>query len=212
MQVSVAAAVNSGIDVPLRSVGFMYGPSSDHQGYLRSARLAVTLKSRWPVLAPAVAVGLLVLGLTLNAATITYDLMHWDEVHYVPPEEAANRNGLADLGLQVVDQLTLVLSGLAVAGLLLSLTGLVRGKTWAHVTTCILTAPFALCCGSAFINGQGSFNGSTGNPNTAGHTPAPTWVRIGDALGPPLLVGAAVVVLILLFVPAVHRRFYPSRQ
>ncbi|MEV1145352.1 hypothetical protein [Micromonospora sp. NPDC049799] len=164
------------------------------------------------MLAPAVAVGLLVLGLTLNAATILYDLMHWDVVYYVPPEEAANRNGLADLGLQVVDQLAVVLSGLAVAGLLLSLAGLVRGRTWAHVAACILTAPFALCCGLAFINGRGSFNGSPDDPNTPRHTLAPTWVRIGDSLGPPLLVGAAIVVLILLFVPAVYRRFYPSRH
>ncbi|MBM0226253.1 hypothetical protein [Micromonospora sp. ATA51] len=164
------------------------------------------------MLAPAVAVGLLVLGLTLNAATIIYDLMHWDVVYYVPPEEAANRNGLADLGLQVVDQLASVLSGLAVAGLLLSLAGLVHGETWAHVTTCVLTAPFALCCGLTFINGGGSFTGNPDDPNTPRHALAPTWVRIVDVLGPPLLVGAAAVVLILLFVPAVHRRFYPPRQ
>ena len=40
-----------------------------------------------------VAVSLLVLGLALNAATIIYDLTHWDVVYYVPPEVAVNRNG-----------------------------------------------------------------------------------------------------------------------
>ncbi|MGW3609170.1 hypothetical protein ACWD6N_04635 [Micromonospora sp. NPDC005163] len=168
------------------------------------AWLAVTPISRWPVLAPAVAVGVLVLGLALNAATIIYDLTRYDAVYYVPPGEASNRSGSADLGIQVVNQLALVLSGLAVAGLLLSIAGLVRGRTWAHVTTCILTAPFALCCGLTFINDPGS---SAENP---GHIWAPTWVRVGDALVLPLLVGAATVVVILLFVPAVHRRFHPS--
>ncbi|NBE83053.1 hypothetical protein [Micromonospora rubida] len=75
------------------------------------------------MLAPVVAVGLLALGLALNAATIIYDLTHYDVVYYVPPEEAASRNGLADLGIQVVSQLALVLSGLVVAGLLLSMAG-----------------------------------------------------------------------------------------
>lgn len=178
------------------------------------AGLAVTSTLRWPVLAPAVAVGLLVLGLALNAATMIYDLTHWDVVYYVPPAEAANRNGLADLGLEVFDQLASVLSGLAVAGLLLSMTGLVRGRTWAHATTCVLTAPFALCCGLAFIKGRGSFAGNPDDPNniTPRHTSAPTWVLVGDAMGPLLLVGAAIIVLILLFVPPVYRRFYPFRQ
>jgi hypothetical protein len=174
----------------------------------------VTSISRWPVLAPAVAVRLLVLGLALNAATIIYDLTHWDVVYYLPPEVAANRNGLADLGLQVFDQLASVLSALAVAGLLLSMAGLVRGRTWAHVKTCILTAPFAHCCGLMFINGRGSFAGDADDPNNIAprHTFAPTWVLISDALAPPLLVGAAVIVLILLFVPRIYGRFYPSRQ
>ncbi|MER7444016.1 hypothetical protein [Micromonospora avicenniae] len=163
------------------------------------------------MLAPVVAVGLLVLGLALNAATTIYDLTHWNEVYYLPPEEAANRNGLADLGLEVIDQLASILSGLAAAGLLLAMVGLVRGRTWAHTTTCVLTAPLALCCGLAFIKGQGSFAGNPDDPNTLTprHTSVPTWVLIGDALGPPLLVGSAIIVLILLFVPAVHRRFYP---
>ncbi|WP_130330602.1 hypothetical protein [Micromonospora kangleipakensis] len=166
------------------------------------------------MLAPAVAVSLLVLGLVLNAATIIYDLAHWGVVYYVPPEVAANRNGLADLGAQVFDQLATGLSVLAVAGLLLSIAGLVRGRTWAHVTTCILTAPFALCCGLMFINGRGSFAGDPDDPNNIAprHTFAPTWVLISDALAPPLLVGAAVIVLILLFLPPVYGRFYPSRQ
>ncbi len=174
----------------------------------------MTSASRWPVLAPAVAVGLLVLGLTLNAATIIYDLAHWDVVYYVPPAEAANRNGLEDLGLELFDQLASVLAGLAVVGLVLSTAGLVCGRTWAHATTCILTAPFALCCGLAFIKGRGSFAGNPDDPNdlTPRHTSAPTWVLLTDAVGPPLLVGAAIVVMILLFVPAVYRRFYPSHQ
>lgn len=158
------------------------------------------------MLAPAVAVGPLVLGLALNAATISYDLMHYDVVYHVPPEEAAKRNGVVDLATQVVNELALVLAVLAAAGLLLSMAGLVRGRTWAHVTTCVLTAPFALCLGRAFINNSGSFRG---NPR---RTLAPTWVRVGDALGPPLLLGAATVVLILLFVPAIYRRFHPSCQ
>ncbi|MET8120859.1 hypothetical protein [Micromonospora sp. NPDC005189] len=147
---------------------------------------------------------MLVLGLTLNAATIIYDLTNYDVAYYVPPGEASNRNGLADLGIQVVNQLALVLSGLAVAGLLLSMAGLLRSRTWAHVTTLLLAVPFALCCGLTFIGDPGS---ATGKP---GHTWAPTWVRIGDALALPLVVGAATVVVILLFVPAVHRRFHPS--
>ncbi|MGY4684180.1 hypothetical protein ACWIGG_20645 [Micromonospora aurantiaca (nom. illeg.)] len=172
----------------------------------------MTATSRWPLLAPAVAVGVLVLGLTLNAATILYDLTHADVVYDVSPQEAANRNGLADLGVQVVDQLALVLSGLVVVGLLVSSAGLLRGRAWAHVTVCILTAPIALCCGNAFIDGGGSFDDTADNSNTPAHASAPTWVRIADSLGPPLLVGAAIVVLILLFVPAVHRRFHQSRQ
>ncbi|HEX5598653.1 MAG TPA: hypothetical protein VFX61_21935 [Micromonosporaceae bacterium] len=167
---------------------------------------------RWPVLAPAAAVGLLVLGLALNAATIIYDLTHWDVVYYVSPEEAANRNGLTDLAIQLFNKLALALSGLAAVGLVLSMVGLMRGRTWAHASTCILTAPFALCCGLAFIKGQGSFTGNPDAPNniTPRHTSAPTWVLIGDALGPPLLVSAAIIVLILLFVPSVYRYFYPS--
>ena len=174
----------------------------------------MTSISRWPVFAPVVAVSLLVLGLTLNAATIIYDLTHWDVVYYVPAEVAANRNGLADLGLQVIDQLAAVLSGLAVAGLLLATAGLVRGRAWAHETTCILTAPFALCCGPMFINGGGSSTGDLNDPHNIAprHTFAPTWVLIGDVLGPPLLVGAAIIVLILLFLPPIFRRFYPSRH
>lgn len=174
----------------------------------------MTSASRWPVLAPTVAVGLLALGLALNGATMIYDLSHWDVVYYVPPEEAANRNGLADLGLEVVNQLATVVSGLAVAGLLLSMPGLVHGRTWAHATTCILTTPFALCCGVAFVEGRGSFAGNPDDPSniTPRHTSAPTWVLVGDALGPSLLVGAAIIVLILLFVPAIYRRFYPSRE
>ncbi|AXO35983.1 hypothetical protein GA0070562_3955 [Micromonospora tulbaghiae] len=167
--------------------------------------------SRWPLFAPAVAVGLLVLGLTLNAVTVLYDLTHWDVVYHVSPEEAANRNGLADLRAEVVGRLTVVLSGLAMAGLLLSLVGLVRGRAWAHTMTCILTIPMALCCGQAFIANRGSFAGSPDNPNAPQHTSAPSGIRLADSLGPPLLVGAAIVVLILLFLPAIYRRFHPTK-
>ncbi|WP_433129650.1 hypothetical protein ACQPWW_05195 [Micromonospora sp. CA-240977] len=162
--------------------------------------------SRWPLLAPAAAAGLLALALTVNAATIIYDLTNYDTVYYVRPDEAANQNGLADLGIQVVNQVALTASALTVAGLLLSIVGLLWGRTWAHVTTCILAAPLALCCGLTFVNDPGPF---TGPPQ---HASAPAWVRVADALGPPLLVGAAIVTLVLLFVPVVHRRFHPPHK
>ncbi|MCW3817715.1 hypothetical protein ONA91_24995 [Micromonospora sp. DR5-3] len=164
--------------------------------------------------APLVAISLLVCGLVLNAATISYDLTHWGAVYYAPPEVAANRNGLADLALTLFDQLALVVSGLAVVGLLLSTVGLVRGRKWAHVTASMLIAPFALCCGLQFINGRNSFTGNLDDPNNIAprHTFAPAWVLICDRLGPPLLVGAAIVVLFLMFIPPVHRRFYPPPQ
>ncbi|MEU4474297.1 hypothetical protein [Micromonospora sp. NPDC023888] len=177
------------------------------------AGLAVRMASRWTLLAPTVAVGLVVLGLALIGATAIYDLTSADVADYVTPAEAANRNGLADLGRDVVDQLTTAVTGLAAAGLLLSMTGLMRGKTWAHATTCIVTAPFALCGGLAFINSQGPPAGNPGELGnlTLGHTSAPTWVLVGDTLGPALLVGGAVIALILLQLPAVYRRFHPSR-
>lgn len=170
--------------------------------------------SRWPVFAPVVAISLLVCGLVLNGATISYDLTHWDAVYYVPPDVAANRNGLADLALMHSYQVGLAVSGLAVVGLLLSMAGLVRGKRWAHVTASVLTVPFALCFGPEFISGTGSFAGNVDDPNNIGprHTFAPAWVLICDRLGPPLLVGAAIVVLILMFLPPVYRRFYPHPQ
>ncbi|TYB96110.1 hypothetical protein FXF53_22960 [Micromonospora sp. WP24] len=161
--------------------------------------------------APVVAVGFLVLGLVLNAATIIYDLTRPDFGYDLSPQEAANGNGLADLGLIVVAQLSSALSGLAVAGLLPAMVGLVRGRPWAHVTTCVVAAPIALCCGPALIKSQ---DFSAGQPDslTPWRTSAPSWVVLGDTLGPPLLVGAAIVVLVLLFVPAVHRRFYRPGQ
>ena len=167
--------------------------------------------SRWPVFAPVVAISLLVCGLVLNAATISYDLTHLDAASYVPPDVAANRNGLADLALVHSYQVGLVVSGLAVAGLLLSMVGLVRGRRWAPVTASVLAAPFVLCFGPEFINGMGSFAGTVDDPNTIGprHTAAPAWVLICDRLGPPLLVGAAIVVLILMMLPPVRRRCHP---
>ncbi|MEU8329406.1 hypothetical protein [Micromonospora sp. NPDC048839] len=166
------------------------------------------------MVAPTVAVGLLVLGLALNGATMVYDLTNHDVVYPVPPEEAGNRNGLADLGLLVFNQVATVVSGLAMAVLLLSMVGLVRGRTWAHVTACLVAAPFALCCGVAFIDGRGSFAGNPDGPsaNTPQHTSASTWVLVADALGPPLIVGAAITVLILLFIPITYRRFHPPRE
>ena len=178
-------------------------------------RLAVASISRWPVFAPVVAISLLVCGLVLNAATISYDLTHWGAVYDVPPEVAATRNGLADLALTLFDQLALAVSGLAVVGLLLAMAGLVRGRKWAHVTASVLTVPFALCCGLNFVNGKGSSAGDVDDPNyynAPQRTSSPAWVLICDQLGPPLLVGAAIAVLILLFRPSVHRRFYPAPQ
>lgn len=90
----------------------------------------MTSMSRWPVLAPVLAVGLLVLGLALNAAAIIYDLRHWDVIYHLPPEDAANRNGLVDLDRVVVSRFSLILSGVAATGLLLSMVGLVRGRRW----------------------------------------------------------------------------------
>lgn len=167
---------------------------------------------RWPVFAPAAGISLLVCSLMLNAATIGYDLMHWDAVYYVPPEVAANRNGLVDLAGQLVDQLALAVSGLAVVGLLLSLAGLVRGERWAHVTASVLTAPFAVGCGIQFLNGRRSITGGFDSNAAPQHTLAPVWVLICDRLGPPLLMGVSIVVLILLFLPPVHGRFYPPPQ
>ncbi|MEU8286921.1 hypothetical protein AB0C01_21570 [Micromonospora sp. NPDC048905] len=154
------------------------------------------------------------LGLALNGATVIYDLTSHDAVYRVPPEEAVNRNGLADLGLVVFHQVATVVSGLAMAGLLLSMVGLVRGRRWAHGTACLVAAPFALCCGVAFVEGRGSFAGNPDAPsaNTPQHTSAPTWVLVADVLGPPLIVGAAITVLILLFIPITYRRFHPPQQ
>lgn len=173
----------------------------------------MTSTSRWPVLAPPAAVGLLVVGIALHAATLVYDLTHWDVAYHLSPQEAADRNGLVDLVGQLVDQLAVVLSVVVVVGLLLSVPGLVKGQRGAHVTTCLLAAPFAVCCGTMLISGTGFFPRgpdarSAGAPQ---HGAAPTWVHVADALAPPLLVGAAIVVLVLLYVPPVHRRFYPPQ-
>ncbi|MEU8181935.1 hypothetical protein AB0B86_14330 [Micromonospora sp. NPDC049047] len=165
----------------------------------------MTSISRWPLRTPAAAVGLLALALTLSAATICYDLTNYDALFYVRPDEAANRNGAVDLGIQVVIQVTLAVCALSVAGLLLCMVGLLRGRRWAHVTTCILATPYALCGGLTVVNDPGSFS------SQPQHASAPAWVRVGDALAPPLVVAAAIVTLILLFVPVVHRRFHPPQ-
>ncbi|WP_406070574.1 hypothetical protein [Micromonospora sp. NBC_01638] len=92
------------------------------------------------MLAPTVAVGVVVLGLAPTGATAVYNRTSVDVADYVTPGEAANGNGLADLGLDVVDQLTTVVTSLAVASLLLSMARLTHAKTWAHATTCIVIA------------------------------------------------------------------------
>lgn len=170
--------------------------------------------SRWPVFVPPIAVGGLVLGLSLHAATTIYDIRHWDTVYDVAPEVAANRNGLADLALSLFAQLDLTISCLAIVGLLLSMPGLVRGRTWAHATACTLIAPFALCCGLLLVEGRGSLHGDLDDPDNIapGRTHAPAWVLVSDTVGPPLLVSGAFVALILLLLPPVFRRFHLSHQ
>ncbi|HSI91843.1 MAG TPA: hypothetical protein VK925_00005, partial [Jiangellaceae bacterium] len=171
--------------------------------------------SHWSVLAPPVAVGVLVLGLLLTVATTGYEITHWDVVYDdVSPEEAAHRNGLADLALHVFARVGLATSSLAIAGLLLSIPGLVRGRGWAHITACALASPFALFCGLRLVGGRGSVRGDLDDPDNIAprFELAPTWVSLTDTLGPPLLVGGAVAVLILLSLPPVFRRFYPPHQ
>ncbi|MEV0610368.1 hypothetical protein AB0I61_28800 [Polymorphospora rubra] len=170
----------------------------------------MTSMSRWLVLAPVVAVGLLVLGLALNAATTIYELAHWDVIYYVPPEEAANRNGLVDLVGIVTRETSLAVSGVAAVGLLLSMVGLVRGQRWAYVATCFLVGPFAYCCGVVFAGGRGSFDGTMADSSgTASDQILPTWFRVGNTVGPLLVFGAAITVLVLLFLPPIFRRFHP---
>jgi hypothetical protein len=170
---------------------------------------------RWPVVAPPIAVGVLLLGLLFKTATAAYVVTRLRAADDgVSPEDAANRNGLEDLALDVVARLELTISGLAIAGLLLSITGLVRGSGWAHVTTCALASPFALFCGILLVDGRGSV---VADIDDSGHVPplfehVPTWVSVSDTLGPPLLVGGAIAVLVLLFLPPVFRRFYPPYQ
>ncbi|WFE24915.1 hypothetical protein O7623_15890 [Solwaraspora sp. WMMD791] len=164
------------------------------------------------MVAPPIAVGVLLLGLLFKTATTTYVVTHLRAVDDgVSPEDAANRNGLEDLALDVVARLELTMSGLAIAGLLLSITGLVRGSGWAHVTTCALASPFALFCGILLVDGRGS---AVADIDDLGHVAprfeiVPTWVSVCDTLGPPLLVAGAIAVLVLLFLPPVFRRFYP---
>jgi hypothetical protein len=83
--------------------------ADDHHERRPPGSSGVTSASRLPVLAPPVAVGLLAFGIALKAATLGYDLTHWDLVYYVPPQEAANRNGLVDLANLINVQLAVVL-------------------------------------------------------------------------------------------------------
>lgn len=171
---------------------------------------------RWSVLTPPIAVGVLVFGLLLKAATTIYKFINWDTVYAadVSPADAANGNGLEDLALHFLVRLELATSSLAIVGLLLSITGLVRGRGWAHITTCALASPFALFCGLLLIDGRGSVTGDLDDPDNVGPRLelVPTWVSHSDTYGPPLLVGGAITILILLFLPPVFKRFYPPYQ
>lgn len=168
-----------------------------------------TVFSRWKVWLPAIAVGLLLVGMIANTTTSIYDVAHPAAVPYVSPEEAANRNGLADLGIDVVGELIIVLSAIFIFGHLVAIPGLVLGQPWAHVTACVMAAPIALCCGVLYVDNGGSFPSAAYNPDSIPrHVHAPNWVHVNDALGPPLLVGAAIAVLIVLFLPPVYRRFH----
>lgn len=77
--------------------------------------------------------------------------------------------------------------------------------------TCFLAGLFAFCCGVVFAGGGGSFEGTMADPSGAGPGHGlPTWVRVGDTVGPLLIFGAAIVVMVLLFLPPVFRHFHPS--
>jgi hypothetical protein len=168
---------------------------------------------RWTLLAPLVALGLLGLGLVLNAGSILYDDTHWDTVYEVGPRAAADRNGLEDLGGAVIGRLFLVVSGVALISLLASAAGLVRGKAWAHVSAGVVAVPFALCCGVPYVSGQG-YQHEFDDPqylNRRGSY-APVWVLVSDTAGPLLIVAGAVIALAVLLLPPVLRRFYRPRD
>lgn len=173
---------------------------------------AATVHPRWTLLAPLVTLGLLGLGLVLNAGSILYDDAHWDTVYEVSPQTAAKRNGLEDLGGIVIGRAGLVVSTVVLISLLASAVGLVRGQRWAHVTAGALAAPFALCCGIQYASGPGSLHEFDDSQyvNPRGSY-APAWLLVCDAAGPPLIVAGALAALTVLLLPPVWRRFHQRR-
>jgi hypothetical protein len=164
--------------------------------------------ARWARLALLAASSVLIMGLALTVAAISYDLANWSTVYEITAETAASRNGLADLGGQVIGEAIRAVAGLTAVGLHISLVGVARGRTWAFVATGVLATPYALCCGAWLVDGGGRHS-EFDNPQhiNARASYAPDWLLLSDVVGPLAVFGAAAVTVALcLLIVALCRR------
>jgi hypothetical protein len=174
-------------------IGPERGLASDRYGVA-----VTTLPQRpWQLWAAVTAVAGLIAGLMLTSVETVYDLSHYDRIITATVGDDPSMTGPAEAMLdQDLDDLSLIVVGIAALALVVAATGLLLRQRWAYPLTLTVAAPFVACCGYASV-GSG----------TADPASPPEWVRLSYTVGPLSALGCAVLVVVLLLLPPVRRTF-----